>query len=393
MKLLFSYTGPLIKDDKGNYYSRTITDQLLSRYFELASEVSICTRVKEVSSEEELRKFTKINSNNLKIIECQNISSIKGQLIDKERVKRNLEELIKKSDIIVVRLPCVMGNIVIKLAEKAQKPFLVEVVGCPRDVYWNHSITGKVFALPSYYAMKKALVRSPYALYVTKNFLQNRYPCKGKTIGCSDVMLPILDNNILEKRLEKINNYKEGTPIIIGTTAAVNVRYKGQEYVIKAISRLIKEGYNFEYHLVGGGDQYYLRNLAEKYGIQDKVRFLGSLPHEKVFEYLDNIDIYIQPSITEGLPRALVEAMSRGCPSLGSQTGGIPELINKNLNFKARSVTEICTLLKKLTKANMIKEAQRSFNMAKNFNSEILNNKRSFFYGEFVKSALPRKDQ
>lgn len=383
MKLLFSYTGPLIKDNKGNYYSRTITDKMLSRYFKIADEINIFTRVKKVLDEKELERLTRIDSKNFSVTELPDISSLKGFFYNSGKVKKQIKDAIVRSDIIIARLPCVTGNIVVQTAIENQKPYLVEVVGCPRDVYWNHSYKGKLAALPSYLAMKRTVRRAPYALYVTTKFLQHRYSCKGRVIGCSDVSLPKLNEDILKKRLFRINN-PEDRPIVIGTTAAVNVKYKGQEYVIKAMSRLISEGYNFEYHLAGGGEETYLKSIAEKHGVLDKVKFLGSLPHERVFEYLDNIDLYIQPSKTEGLPRALVEAMSRGCPSLGSNVGGIPELVNRDFIFNAGSIDEIYTLLKMMDMKTMSDEARRSFKKAKEFDSTLLEEQRITFYREFA---------
>ena len=56
--------------------------------------------------------------------------------------------------------------------------------------------------------------------------------------------------------------------------------------------------------------------------------FNGVLPSgQPVLNWLDDIDIYVQPSFQEGLPRALVEAMSGGRPAFASTTGGIPELL------------------------------------------------------------------
>ena len=44
---------------------------------------------------------------------------------------------------------------------------------------------------------------------------------------------------------------------------------------------------------------------------------MGGVPHNKIFQLLDDIDLYIQPSLQEGLPRSVVEAMSRACPIIG----------------------------------------------------------------------------
>jgi len=176
----------------------------------------------------------------------------------------------------------------------------------------------------------------------------------------------------------------ETQTIVLGTTAAVNVRYKGQQYVIKAISKLNKEGYNFEYHLVGGGDNSYLKAMAKKYKIEDKVIFLGTYTHKEVFDYLDMIDVYIQPSKTEGLPRSLVEAMSRGCPSLGTTVGGIPELLDKKNIFKKSSSKEIYVLLKQINRESLMNEAKRNFKKAQEYNKDVLNKKREVFYKDFI---------
>lgn len=386
MKLLFSYTGPLIRDSKGNYYSRTITDEVLSRYFKIADEVTIITRVKDIFDKEELKKYSKINSSNLNVIQCPNFASVKGVILERYTTKKIIKQAVEESDILIIRMPCIMGNMVVDIAKEKNKPYLLEVVACPWDAYWNHSLKGKVLAPFMYYMTKKRVENADYSVYVTNEFLQKRYPTKGENVGCSDVALLPLDDRVLERRLNKIRQIKKDKPIILGTTAAVNVRYKGQEYVIKAISKLNKEGYNFEYYLAGGGNTAYLKSIAEKYNVENKVKFLGTLPHDKVFEYLDNIDVYIQPSRQEGLPRALVEAMSRGCPSLGSTTGGIPELLNKQFIFNNGKVNEICNLLKKLDGKIMIEEAKRSFEKVREYDKEKLDKKRNKFYAEFMKN-------
>ena len=141
-----------------------------------------------------------------------------------------------------------------------------------------------------YYATRKYVLGSEFIVYVSDEFLQRRYTSKGKTLGCSDVSLPPLDESVLVTRLNKINNMSSEKPIALGTVAAVDVRYKGQEYVIKAISKLNKEGYNFEYQLAGGGDNSYLKNVAQKYNVTDKVKFLV---HYLIIRYLNLLKILI----------------------------------------------------------------------------------------------------
>jgi glycosyltransferase involved in cell wall biosynthesis len=137
---------------------------------------------------------------------------------------------------------------------------------------------------------------------------------------------------------------------------------------------------------MGGGDKTYLQSIAENYGVADKVIFEGSIPHEKVFDYLDDIDIYVQPSKTEGLPRALIEAMSRGCPCIGSNAGGIPELLDNAYIFRSGNVKELANILVSLDTEKMIKQAKRNFEFSKGYAKEIIEVRRSKFLQDFAES-------
>ena len=182
-----------------------------------------------------------------------------------------------------------------------KKPYLVEVVGCPWDSLWNYGIKGKIIAPSLTFSMKKQVKNAEYVIYVTKHFLQERYPTKGKSTNCSNVEIVNVHENVLNKRIDHIAN-KDGD-IIIGTAAAVNVPYKGQQYIIRALGKLKKKGItNYRYQLAGGGDRSRLESIIRECNVEDQVEFIGVLTHEQIFEWLDSIDIYAQPSRQEGLP-------------------------------------------------------------------------------------------
>ena len=197
-----------------------------------------------------------------------------------------------------------------KFAKKYNKPYVVEVTGFAFDGLWYHSLRGKIVAPFKELQYKRLLKKAPYAVYVTEEALQKRYPCNGITLGCSDVELPPVSENVLTNRINKILNQKD--KIVLGTAAFLDVGWKGQKYVIKALSELKKKGYdNFEYRLIGAGKGEKLKKLIAKLHLEDSVVILGALSHDQVFDWLDTVDVYIQPSFQEGLCRALIEAMSR----------------------------------------------------------------------------------
>ena len=231
--------------------------------------------------------------------------------------------------------------------------------------------------------MRRVLRNADYAVYVTSKFLQGRYPTNGKSAAISDVELQPMDETTLKKRLEKIRNHS-GT-IKLATAAAVNAAYKGQQFVIEALAELKAQGNtSFEYHLAGGGDPSTLRDLAERLGVVDQVIFEGSLPHDEMFAWLDDVDLYIQPSLQDGLPRAVVEAMSRALPALGAHTGGIPELLGNDCIFPRKGVKEIAQMLDHITPGRMITMAEKNYECAMQFQKELLEKRRYDFYSAFA---------
>lgn len=382
MKGLFCYDGPISCDEQGKYFGTVLNNQVFKRYFSIVDSLDISIRVESRTSQND--KVSQITLENLNIINIPNISTISG-IINRKEANRILENSIKNADILFIRLPSFIGNIAVKIAEKLNKPYLIEMVGCPWDSLWNHSIKGKIIAPYMWTITKLNIKRAKYVVYVTNSFLQKRYPTKGKSVNCSNVELPKPDNAILEKRLKKILKPKE--KIIIGTAAALNVRYKGQQCIIKAISKLKDEGIYCEYQLVGWGDSLYLRERAKEYGVEDRVKFIGTLPHEQVFSWIDNIDIYAQPSKQEGLPRALIEAMNRGCPAIGARSGGIPELLEEDYIFsKARkNIEEICDIIKTFNTEKMVEQAKRNFLESKQYNKELIQERRESFFFDFMK--------
>lgn len=391
MKGIFCCDWPIYKDNEGNYYDITLTDKVLERYLNIVDELTILIRVEKLNDCSMISKLSKINLDRIKIEEMPNILSLNGMVFERRKIQKRLKDIVASTDMIFVRIPSFIGNEVIKLAKKMNKKYLVEVGGCAWDSYWNHSIKGKIVAPYIYLTTKNVVNNASHATYVTNEFLQKRYPTNGKQCICSNVMINKTDDIVLEKRIKKIKNMDKNRPIVIGTIAAVDVRYKGQEYMVKAISKLNQEGYNFEYHLVGKGDQTFLLNLAKKYGIEDKVKFLGIMKSHDILKYLDNIDIYSQPSKQEGLPRALIEAMSRACPSIGSTTAGIPELLEDNMIFNNGDVNKIYEKLRTITKEEMIKQAKINFEKAKEYEITILENRRNNFFKEYSDLIVKNK--
>lgn len=316
------------------------------------------------------------------------VNSVSSLLVDRLENERIIEREVRACDICVAHVPSFLGDTVARIAKRLGKPCLNVVVGCAWDAYWNYSWVGKLMAPFRYLSLRRVQADAAYSIYVTNEFLQRRYPTGGRSIGCSNVNITTGEESALRKRLERIASGRER--LKMGTVAAVDVRYKGQEYAIKALRILRDCSIDIEYHLVGSGDSSFLRSWADKYGVGDRVVFHGLIPHDQVLPFLDEMDLYIQPSKQEGLPRALIEAMSRGCLSLGSRTAGIPELLDKKYVFRRGNVEDIVRILSNINKDTLKEQALRNFEVAKRYDRDVLNKRRCEFMDLFRKGIFDK---
>ena len=389
MNMVFVYEDKIAQDAEGNYYTGSSLPQaVFDRYLQHFDHITVLMRKADVDPRDAqaLSRLNRLNTERMDVVLLPDLNAgIKAHFDPRVRAKfkRTILDLICPDRAVIVRVPSASGTIAADYCHENGIPYLAEAVGCPWDSLWNHSIKGKAMAPAWREDMRRVLRNANYAVYVTSEFLQRRYPTDGKSAAISDVELQPMDDAILERRLEKIRSHSG--KIRLATAAAVNAAYKGQQFVIEALARL-KAGGNtdFEYHLAGGGDPSALRDLAERLGVADQVIFEGSLPHDAMFAWLDEMDLYIQPSLQEGLPRAVVEAMSRGLPALGAHTGGIPELLGDEYIFPQKDVEAIEELLEELKPKEMLSMAERNFTHAKQFQKELLEQKRYDFYSAFA---------
>lgn len=396
MDMVFVYEDKIAQDSNGNYYTGSAFSQaVFDRYLQVFDHITLLMRKADVDPDdtETLSRMNKLNAERIDVVILPNLTaSIKNYLSLK--LRREFRKIvianIAPDRAVIIRAPSSSGTIAAKHCRKIGKPYLAEAVGCPWDSLWNHSLRGKLLAARSWLQMRFCMRHASHAVYVTDEFLQRRYPTRGKSAPISDVELRPADGAVLEKRLEKIARHDGRT--VIGTAAAVNVAFKGQHFVIEALARLKAQGRtDFEYRLAGGGDSSRLRALAEKRGVSDQVVFEGSLPHDRMFDWLDGLDLYIQPSTVEAMPRALIEAMSRGLPVLASEVGGIPELLGGSAIFPAGATAAIADMLAALDKDSMSAMARANFARAADFEKAKLEKRRFDFYREFAEEAKESK--
>lgn len=156
---------------------------------------------------------------------------------------------------------------------------------------------------------------------------------------------------------------------------------KNHETVLKTLVNLAP---NILYVIVGRGElEGHLKELASKLGIQSRVRIVGY--RNDVVDFYDAADIYILPSIREGLNASLMEAMASGLPCIASRIRGNVDLIDEGKGgflFSPKSTTELENAFKKMIEANRYKMKLYNLEKIQSFDSKLVESMMKTIYGE-----------
>jgi glycosyltransferase involved in cell wall biosynthesis len=126
------------------------------------------------------------------------------------------------------------------------------------------------------------------------------------------------------------DRHPAGKPIVVGTIAHLSPE-KGLTYLIDAASRIPDVHSRLRFVIVGDGEcRRELEQQVEDLGLEECFQFAGF--QNTVDTHLRSFDIFVLPSLSEGLSSAILAAMATSLPVIATDTGGIPELIRHGEN-------------------------------------------------------------
>jgi glycosyltransferase involved in cell wall biosynthesis len=228
--------------------------------------------------------------------------------------------------------------------------------------------------------LREQCARACAVAYVTKEALQRRYLPGSGAFSTHYSSIELTDSAFVTSP-RKVQKKSSFTLINVGTMAQL---YKRQDVLIDALENCAKNGIDVKLILVGDGKhRNELQVKVERMGLSSKVIFKGQLPAgEAIRNQFDQADLFILPSKTEGMPRAMIEAMARGLPCIGSNVGGIPELLPiedmvspGNVRVLSQKIQEVVS-----DPMRMARMSAQNLDKAKNYREEILRDRRLAFY-------------
>lgn len=294
----------------------------------------------------------------------------------------------------IVRVPGAVGSLVVSELRKRPWPYGVEVVGDPYDVFAPGAIKHPLRPIFRWWfsrQLRRQCAGACATAYVTEKALQSRYPPASGAFStwCSDIELQ--NSDFVPKSCAFRDGAHKFTLITVGMLRHL---YKAQDVLIDALGICVDDGLDLKLVVVGEGKyRSELESRVAASGLTERVRFCGLLPAgDAVRAMLDQADLFVLPSRVEGLPRAMIEAMARALPCIGSTVGGIPELLppenlvpSGSVGALARKIREVVT-----DPERMSQMSARNLEKAKEYRTDILRERWVAFY-QYVREVTQKR--
>ena len=297
-----------------------------TRYLDVFDEVRVAARVREAPKVP--ADWQRADG------ECVSFAGLPHYLGPQEyllrfvHVRRAVREAMEAADAVILRTPCTAAALGEPVLRAARHPYAVEVVGDPHDVFAPGAVRHPLrpfFRWWFAHHMRRQCAGACAVAYVTAHALQQRYPTGDGAFATHYSSVELPDSAFVPSA----RTPRKPTRFALVTVGSLAQLYKAPDVLLDAVAACLRQGLDVSLALIGEGKHRpELEARATALGIADRVNFLGQLPAgEAVRAQLDRADLFVLPSRTEGLPRAMIEAMARALPCIGSTAGGIPELL------------------------------------------------------------------
>jgi len=393
-KLLLTVDHQFKRTPDGSVWVSTIYDyKFWKRYLDVFDEVLIVCRVENI----ETLKGPMLQANGSRV-EFFGLPQYRGA---KEFIKKylciiqSLGGVANGCSHAIFRIPSPIASIVYKEVIKRKLPWAVEIVNDPWDTFKPKSVKSPIrpFVRILFTRQVKKFARTAFGVsYVTEKALQKRYPSYIKLYGADRIhfesyysSIDLEDDYFWSQRSFDVSKKQFS---IVHVNSCITDFSKGHDIVMRILKKLHDESFEIKVTFIGDGPKRkYFEEYAAELGISDFVNFTGLLSNPReVRERLIESDILVFPTMGEGLPRTIIEAMAVGLPCISTPVNGIPELLESNDLFTHDDVEGFVRRTKLLLSDS--EEYQnvslRNLSKSKEYRKSLLTERRSDFYRKLL---------
>lgn len=361
------------------------------RYLDMFEQVEVVSRVQEVSSVPS--NWKRADGPSVSFAPVPYYLGPFEYVQRRHEIARVLKRTAQTTEAVILRAASPLSNRLGQCLYSRVYPFGVEVIGDPWEFFTPGSVSHPLrpfFRILFSRQLATLCSRASGVAYVTREALQRRYPASRGAVSASysDVELP--NEAFASHSPERGKVAGPRTLISVGTLAQL---YKAQDILISAVAHCVAKGLDLRLVLIGDGQfRAQLEAQARGLGLSGRVRFAGEVPSgASVRAELDQAHLFLLPSRSEGLPRAMIEAMARGLPCIGSTVGGIPELLSSQDLVPPNDVHSLANLIAEVVvdPERMVRMGARNLERAWQYHEDALRKSREAFY-RFIREETER---
>jgi glycosyltransferase involved in cell wall biosynthesis len=353
------------------------------RYLEVFESVRIVARALPVASVP--GDWVRVDGPGVEFHALPHYHGLGQYLWQRAAVQQSICAAIVPNQAVILRVHSPIGLWIEKHLARQKRPFGVEVVADPWELFSPAATRHPLRPwLRRHFArvLRRQCKNACAASYVTQFALQERYPPDPQHSSAyySDVELAGGDYRS-EPRI-----YKPGQPAQIITVGSLDQMFKGVDVLIRSVAECRNSGAAVSLVVIGDGRHLpALKRLAFDVGLNQDgaVEFAGALSAgESVRKRLSSADMFVLASRTEGLPRAMIEAMAQRLPCIGTNVGGIPELLPHEDRVPPNKVAALASKIAEVVHdpTRMTAMADRNVAKALEYEASRLRERRNQFY-------------
>lgn len=367
---------------QGHIYAESLMDGMFwQKYRNVFDDIYVLVRIKPYEGEN-LNKWILSDYEGVHFLPLPDYRGPAGYIWHYTQIGRCMKRylyLYRKISCAVIRSPSPLGYQFLRYWKQTGKPYGMEITTNLSDSYyysidWLHSLLYQRLHLQT----KKYAKKAKGVSYVTQNVLQEIYPAGGISESYSSIDLP---KELFYQRPVLTGKKREYVMIHVSTLA---LDVKGNEEFLQVHKKLMLDGYCIRSVIVGGGRLLgHYRKRAQELGLSAYTRFTGHIStKEDLMKEMRKADLFLFPTLSEGLPRTVIEAMANSLPCISSDIPSLRELLDEKWLCAPKDIdafTEKAKIL--IENIRLYNEAARcNYKMAGNYEYSILNERRSRFY-------------
>jgi glycosyltransferase involved in cell wall biosynthesis len=306
-------------------------------------------------------------------------------------VQAAIRKAVQRADAIILRVASPIARCVQREMSPG-RPFGTEVVGDPYEVFApgavEHPLRPVLRSVMTNH-LKRQCQKACAVAYVTGGALQRRYRPSSSAFTTTYSSIEMRDDAFAAA--PRVFVAEPSRPVRIISIGTLEVPYKGFDVLIDAVSICVNGGLPIELEIIGEGRcRAELESHAERSSAAKHISFSGQISSgDGIRARLDGADLFALASKTEGLPRAMIEAMARGLPCVGSAVGGIPELLAASELVPRGDATALARAIRELVMdpARMTRLSAESLRKAREYDDSILTGRRREFFSHVRKAT------